>query len=91
MANVNPMNPMMACGHSANAVDGEGRPVCVICAGLNAGAGVVAPEPDLCGRISRCAYCKKERTSGDREFMAFFEHRPKEEFDRYYCGCRGWN
>ncbi len=23
--------------------------------------------------------------------LPFFEHRPNEEYDRFFCGCMGWN
>lgn len=48
---------MMECGHAAQAVDGNGAPVCVICAGIHPGARIVSTTPpDLTGRTARCAY-----------------------------------
>lgn len=82
--------PLMKCGHSANAKDKDGNPVCVICVGLDAGATVVdeAP-PSLEGREAKCGQCGHRRPS---EFnLPFFEHNPNHETDGYYCGCRGWN
>ena len=83
--------PMMKCGHRANAVDAEtGKPSCAIHAGLTSDALVVADEqPDLSGRTARCT-CGKTVPS-DSEHIAFFEHRPDEEFDGYYCGHGGWD
>lgn len=23
--------------------------------------------------------------------LAFFQHKPNEEYDEYYCGCYGWD
>ncbi len=121
---------MMKCGHSANSskmVDGVRKPACVICAGLDPGADIVAETPDFGDRLARCS-CGKKEPSSDR--LAFFEYlgndtkhcnicgmtdfthpeiaeinpftkRKNEkdhkfevrvyEFDRYYCGCRGWD
>lgn len=67
---------MMACGHAANAttvVDGQRVPSCAICAGIDPGATMIAPPPDLTGRISRCT-CGKEAPS-DSRMLAFFEYR----------------
>lgn len=80
---------MMGCGHAANAVNAHGQPSCVICAGIDPGAGTPVGEPDLTGRRSRCAYCKKESPSALE--LPFFEHRPGEEHDGHYDGCRGWD
>lgn len=65
---------MMKCGHAANAVDGNGKPCCVICVGINPGATVVDKEtPDLTDRVSMCADCKKTVPSSTE--LAFFEYR----------------
>jgi hypothetical protein len=98
--------PMMACGHRANAVhhlpDGGTEPSCAICAGLTPGALIPVPEPDLTGRTARCSYygtrprplggaqCQSERPS-TAPGLAFFEHQPDKPFDRYFCGCWGWD
>lgn len=99
---------MMGCGHAANARDAETKePVCVICIGINDGATVVVPGPDLTGRRAKCAYYPgggkyyTHRENGSGRYtpgivdssprLAFFEHRPDEEFDKYYCGCWGWD
>lgn len=50
------MTAMMKCGHSANAIDERGNPVCAICFGIVAGAIVRAEAPDLTGRIAECMY-----------------------------------
>lgn len=107
--------PMMKCGHAANAVDSEGKPVCVICHGIVDGATEIDESPPgLEGRKARCVYygkvfhfgyygnecsvcgkrddniCHCERDS-DTDKLAFFEHRPGEEFDLFYCGCHSWD
>ena len=109
--------PMMACGHRANATESDGNPACAICVGipgLHADSTTIDPNPpDLTIRTARCAYygrpargrsregpcngswairdqpCLCERPSTDN--LAFFEHRPSEPHDRYYCGCWGWD
>lgn len=85
--------PMMMCGHAANAKKGDGTPVCVICYGTPGGAGAVevAPEPDLTGRIAQCAYNPESSRVPSDSSLPFFEHRPNHEYDRYYCGCYGWD
>lgn len=52
---------------------------------------VVKEIPSLEGRKARCAYCQ---TVVDSSYgLPFFEHRPNhyQNFDGYYCGCRGWD
>lgn len=48
-------SPMMACGHTANATS-DGKPSCVICAGIRPGAMQVVESPNLDGRMARCAH-----------------------------------
>lgn len=89
--------PMMKCGHASNAVqrldDGTTIPVCVICASIDPGARVIDDSPpSFEGRTARCSYfrtCGHSKPSGPG--LAFFEHVPTAEFDRYYCGCHGWD
>jgi len=135
--------PMMKCGHVANA-NSNGKPCCVICAGVLPEAFIVNENPpSLEGRIAKCAYgCGNERPSIEslQGRLAFFEYcgedsteskhckvcgfgptahlrrsknldnhpayhdklykciregtyEPKGDrgYDRYYCGCRGWD
>lgn len=81
--------PMMKCGHAANATDANGRPCCAIHAGLTEDAYIVVEGPSLEGRLAKCGICKKSVPSNTN--LAFFEHCPDKEFDRFYCGCRGWD
>lgn len=80
--------PLMRCGHAANATR-NGEPVCVICIGINPGATTPADPPDLDGREALCIYCGRTTPSTTR--LAFFEHRPCHDQDRYYDGCFGWD
>ena len=63
--------PMMACGHTANASNGDGSPSCIVCVGIHPGAETVIEMPDLTGRMARCT-CGKEAPSDSRK-LAFFE------------------
>lgn len=80
--------PTMGCGHTANAQKGDGSPLCVICYGIVPGADEVAETPNLEGRMAECT-CNR-RVPSDTQ-LPFFEHTPNKEFDRYYCGCYGWD
>lgn len=83
------MAAMMKCGHAANGTKGD-KPVCVICYGISEGADVVddAP-PSLEGRKSKCSDCGRWAHSSNE--LPFFEYKPTQEYDRHYCGCRGWD
>lgn len=85
---------MMKCGHAANGTESEtGKPVCVICIGIDTGYNVIdasASIPD--GRLARCAYfhrCQMEVPS--HTGLPFFERTADAEYDRFYCGCMGWD
>lgn len=79
----------MKCGHTANATC-DGKPVCVICAGIVAGADEIDENPpSLDGRQMRCSDCGATRASDPA--AAFFRHWPEREFDQFYSGCRGWD
>ena len=80
---------MMKCGHAANATH-DGKPICAICFGITPDAEIIADTaPDLTGRKARCKYCSEVRDS--KASLPFFEYRPKQKTDSFYCGCRGWN
>ena len=84
------MCTLMKCGHTANATDSDGKPVCAICAGLTPNAKIVDnKKPDLKGRIAKCNSCS--RTTSSSYNLAFFEYKPDKEQDSYYCGCYGWD
>lgn len=96
----------MACGHSAQGIDGNGDPVCVICF-PDPKSRQVAEGPDLAGRMARCSY---SRGTGEHAVglpgrgwravpqpvpsstsLPFFKHQPDKAEDSYYCGCWGWD
>ena len=83
---------LMTCGHVANCKqvlsDGTRIPACTIC-----GCSTIAEEkPSLDGRKARCFYCSCKKEPVDSNYrLAFFEYKPSEEYDKYYCGCYGWN
>lgn len=86
------MNVMMKCGHSANAQDSNGNPVCVICVGISEGATEVDVNPNLTGRVARCGYFNRCHTEQPSDVsLPFFEHHPNKEHDSFYCGCFGWD
>jgi hypothetical protein len=80
--------PMMKCGHAANAHRADGTQCCAICIGLDAGATIIMETPILEGRMAKCDSCKNEEPSDTS--LAFFEYRPNEAYDKYYCGCEGY-
>lgn len=85
--------PLMMCGHSSNGAirQSDGKPICVACIGIVAGADVpVETLPDLTGRIASCSY-GNHRDVPSSVNLAFFAHQPDQPTDRYYCGCRGWD
>ena len=91
---------LMACGHVAQGVNGNGDPVCVVCFGIREGATVVAEKPSLEGRRAYCSYATgrdgespKVHSEGVPSSwdLPFFSYRPERETDTYYCGCWGWD
>lgn len=81
---------IMKCGHAANGVDKDGKPYCVICAGLTPNAYIVDDNvPDLTGRKARCSQCGCIVPSNANLFL--FEYRPNWDYDKFYCGCGGWD
>ncbi len=91
---------LMACGHVAQGVNGNGDPVCVVCFGIREGATIVAEKPSLEGRRAYCSYATgrdgespKVHSEGVPSSwdLPFFSYRPERETDTYYCGCWGWD
>jgi hypothetical protein len=84
---------LMACGHTSNAHDENGDPVCIMCLGTHNGARVPVKECNgnegLKGRRAKCAY--GDSITDSRWSLPFFQYRPDKEYDEYYCGCMGWN
>ncbi len=77
--------PMMKCGHSANARTSDDKPCCAICICTE-----IAELPNLTGRTAFCGYGKHAEKPSSTD-LAFFEHKPTEAHDNYYCGCFGWD
>lgn len=94
---------MMKCGHSSNGLrklDSGDVPCCVICSCID-----VVETPDFTGRIARCFYYGKETRRNEcskcgkvcnceqpsSENLAFFEYKPNEAYDEFYCGCHSWD
>ena len=79
---------MMKCGcravGSVVMQSGERIPFCVIHSCYE-----TVPDPDLTGRMAKCPYCKNTQPSATT--LAFFQHRPDQALDSYYCGCCGWD
>lgn len=83
-------NPLMKCGHIANAKKPNGKPVCAICMALTKNAEIIADEkPDLKNRKSKCSDCGK--TTDSNFDLPFFKYCKDEILDSHYCGCKGWN
>lgn len=81
---------MMKCGHTANAKDEKGNPVCAICYRENKDAVIVnEKQPNLMGRKARCWQCGDIAPSN--YLLPFFKYNENGEKDSYYCGCRGWD
>jgi hypothetical protein len=67
--------------------------ICTSCAGKRYRA-----ASDLTGRMAKCHYKSgrdgKAHANGpvaSSFSLAFFEYKPDQEFDTYYCGCWGWD
>jgi hypothetical protein len=78
---------LMKCGCAPNATSG-GEPICSI--HREATPMPESEVPDFSTREAKCSYCNRIEAS-DPKMLAFYEYRKGEEFDRYYCGCLGWN
>jgi hypothetical protein len=63
----------MKCGHTANAKDSEGNPVCAICIGIHPGATEIDKKPSLVGRTARCYSCGSTVPSSYN--LPFFEYQ----------------
>lgn len=85
----------MKCGHMASGQDEKGNPVCIICSSTKNDkeskrvAKIYTNNDDLKGREAGCYYCK--HTTESRWDLPFFQHNANKPYDKYYCGCRGWD
>ena len=65
-------NPMMECGHAANAHDKYNNPTCAICIGIYPGATTVAKNPpNLEGRQATCTCGNLKQSSTNLPFFEF--------------------
>lgn len=39
---------------------------------------------------AKCVYCGELADSKNKERLPFFEERKECKYDKFYCGCRGW-
>ena len=93
----------MKCGHVADSKDPvTDKPLCSLCAGTNETCCVLDDPINLSVRRARCyyygqrntsnrcgyAYCECETKSS--KDLPYFAVRLMEDFDVYYCGCRGF-
>lgn len=102
------MSLIMKCGHASNSwttIDGERKPACAICAGINEGAYEIDHDPPvLKGREAICTHADErhlDQSHGKERAVTkvvksevglpFFKYLPDEPYDRYYCGCWGWD
>ncbi len=79
----------MKCGCAASGtVSVSGGPSLVSCC-IHSCTEVMDEKPSLEGRTAVCAYGGREVPSSWD--LAFFQYRPNEKHDQYYCGCYGWD
>jgi hypothetical protein len=76
----------MKCGHTTTAkLNPDNIPICPICM-----CHEIAEQPSLEGREAKCVYgCGAKRPSSFD--LPFFQYRPDAEYDKFYCGCEGWD
>ena len=90
MAKNKEQNVLMKCGcKSQGVLEGTNKPVCVVHFGLTPDAEIIAPTPDLTGRLAKCCYCNSVVPSNLD--LPFFMYQPNKEMDSYYNGCKGWD
>jgi hypothetical protein len=80
---------LMKCGHVENARTENGDPCCVICMCTEVEK-EVSESYGLEGRTAKCVYGCDHGTPS-KWTLPFFEYRPNEKQDKYYCGCWGWD
>ena len=75
----------MKCGHTANGENEKQYQFCVICSCGEKSSSY----PSLENRKAKCSYGDSIVNSDYN--LAFFKHKPDNEYDEYYCGCFGWD
>lgn len=83
---------LMKCNHVSNAWTDDNQPACVICNCTEVIRKCKGTE-GLEGRKARCSDHKGggERLADSKWELPFFEYKPNEKYDTYYCGCWGWD
>ena len=76
------MATMMKCGHASQGIDGDGKPVCVICYPEPGATQVDDNAPDLAGRKARCAYYGQRKSRGGG---CDYPRGEKEKSDHCHC------
>lgn len=93
--------PLMKCGCVAPARDEKGNPACVVHLGKPEARQLdrmVKGNYGLEGRKAKCFYRHESprnrntpKITDSHWSLPFFEYKPTEEFDCFYCGCMGWD
>lgn len=79
------MSTLMKCGHTAQAIDKDGNPCCVICIGNPLAEQVEENLPDLTGRLAKCG-CGNTRESSIS--LPFFEYLGLGSYEaKNMCNC----
>lgn len=90
------MAHLMKCGHIANGYkkneENKLEPYCIICDCGEIEKEVHGTE----GLENRQAICTQHKGASNNPVpsnweLPFFEYRPNEKYDKYYCGCWGWD
>lgn len=80
--------PMMACGHTANAIKRNGESICLLCAGNNKeAANTVVRKTRVKKRMAQCSCGFQAESSSD---LTLLEEHPDHDVDFWYCGHAGW-
>lgn len=84
---------LMKCGHADNATLTTGQeaiPVCAIYGCTEIEKQIENYTEGLEGRYAKCTM-GEHGIVPSRWNLPFFEYRPDNKYDNYYCGCRGWD
>lgn len=76
--------PILECGHSANATDGNGDPACAVHSAREGGTTIASATLDLADRFAKCSCGATAKSS---EGLAFFEYLG-ESSNRAKTSCR---
>lgn len=87
---------LMKCGHVVSTKIDETQPICLVCDCIDVEREIISDaelDDILKGRKAICSSHKySENKPVDSKWtLPFFEYCPDEEYDKYYCGCYGWD